>query len=336
MGAGLNLMQEWLKKQQTAKHMSGLRLPNHQVMDDGLFHCFMRLDVAIMHYYDRRQGEFHREQSLEGRETVQHMPRSFDNLEEAGVYLSVIMKRIMHFIKWIESEALQLCYVRQHRLGTTELENTFPNRHLKAIVGPRLAELESYSCELARWATAFQPIMDRSRTPVGQIEMLLVLFLRLHQKSLVIMLGGLKCHEECLYDQYLPEHIEIVALSDTLLRHPSLAQSAGKAVFVFDPNIILPLLIVAIKCRNWVIRRRAIKLLQANPRREGTWDSSLAAGIKLWHKTLEEKGLKDFVLEQNRVRMAGVKQDFEKRTAVLKASQQVDGKMIMHETTVNW
>jgi hypothetical protein len=79
-------------------------------------------------------------------------------------------------------------------------------------------------------------------------------------------------------------------------------------------------------------------LLLANPRREGTWDSSLAAGIGSWHIALEEEGLQtgDFVPEKNRVRMAGVTQDFEKRTARLSASQEVHGEMIIHETTIHW
>jgi hypothetical protein len=42
------------------------------------------------------------------------------------------------------------------------------------------------------------------------------------------------------------------------------------------------------------------------------------------------------VPEKNGVRMAGVKQDFEKRTACLSASQDVDGETVIHETTINW
>ena len=43
-----------------------------------------------------------------------------------------------------------------------------------------------------------------------------------------------------------------------------------------------------------------------------------------------------FVPEKNRVRIAGVTQNFEKRMAVLSASQEVDGKVIIHKTTINW
>jgi hypothetical protein len=253
-------------------------------------------------------------------------------LEEAGIYFSVVAKRIMHFFKAVAHR-----HHKQARLGTTDMETTLPHRHLNIVLGPRLIKLEGYSGELDRWAAAFQPIMDRSRTPERPMEMLPAAFPKLHPKLLFIILGGLKCHEECLFDQFFPEFSEIVTITEALLARPYLAHSAGKAVFVFDPNIILPLLVVAIKCRNWVIRRKAIELLLVNPRREGTWDSSLAAGIGLWHMTLEE-GLQTggFVPEKNRVRMAGVKQDFEKRTACLSASQDVNGETVIHETTINW
>jgi len=338
ISAGLSMMQDWLKKQHIAKHMSGLRSPNPHVMDDRLFHSFMRLDVAAMHFFDRRSGDFHQKQSLEGVETVKHMPQSFTDLEEAGIYFSVVMKRIMHFIKWIESKAVVHRHHKQARLGTTDMETTFPHRHRNVVLGLNLTELKGYSDELDRWAAAFQSVLDRSRTPERQMEMLPAAFLKLHQKLLFVLLGGMKCHKECLFDQFLPEFTEIVALAETLLAHPYLAHSAGKAVFVFDPNIVLPLLVVSIKCRNWIIRRKAIELLQANPRREGTWDSSLAAGIGQWHMTLEEKGLQtgEFVPEKKRVRMAGVKQDFEKRTACLSASQDVDGETVTHETIIHW
>lgn len=266
------------------------------------------------------------------------MPQSFTDLEEAGIYFSVVMKRIMHFIKWIESKAVVHRHHKLARLGTTDMETTFPHRHRNIVLGVNLTELKGYSDELDRWAAAFQPVLDRSRSPEGQMEMLPATFLKLHQKLLFVLLGGMKCHEECLFDQFLPEFTEIVALAETLPAHLYLAHSAGKAVFVFDPNIILPLLVVSIKCRNWIIRRKAIELLQANPRREGTWDSSLAAGIRQWHMTLEEKGLHtgEFVPEKKRVRMAGVKQDFERRTACLSASQDVDGETVIHETIIHW
>jgi hypothetical protein len=71
----------------------------------------------------------------------------------------------MHFFKWTESKAVAYRHHKQARLGTTDMETTFLQQYLNVVLGPRLIQLEGYSGELNRWAAAFQPIMDRSRTP---------------------------------------------------------------------------------------------------------------------------------------------------------------------------
>jgi hypothetical protein len=341
---GLSLMEDWLKKQHIPMQRIGLRSPNPNVISDRLYHSFMRLDVSAMYIFDQRPGEYHREQSLEGTETVQNMPESFSDLEEAGIYFSVVMRRVIHFSKWIESNSTLHRHQKKSSLAAAEMESTFPRQRLNSVLN-FIEDLEKHSAEIERWANAFQPILEHSRSPSGRYEFLPAAFLKLHEKLLFVLLGGLKCHTECLFDQFHAEYNEIVSIADTLMSHPDLAHSAGKAVFVFDPNIVLPLLVVAIKCRDWLVRRKAIELLQSNPRREGLWDSSLAAGMGGWFMGIEEKGLGfgEYVPERNRVRLASVKQDFEKRVAFVRCSQQAgdgegegEGEARIYETVVRW
>ncbi|KAL1895523.1 hypothetical protein Cpir12675_003212 [Ceratocystis pirilliformis] len=61
-----------------------------------------------------------------------------------------------------------------------------------------------------------------------------------------------------------------------------------KPSFSADLGIVPPLYVVATKCRNPVIRRRAIRLLQSSSRREGMWDSQLSARIGEYIAMLEE------------------------------------------------
>lgn len=310
---GLILMQNWVEKQNPPKHAVGLRSPDPNLISDRLFHAFMRLDVAAMHFFDRRPSEFHREQSLEGTETVHNMPEAFYDLEQAGMYFAVIMKRVLHFIKWVESNKTLHRHQKESFLSAADMESSFPRRRLNSVLNPT-EELKRYNRELERWSVAFQPILDHSRLPTGRYEYLPALFLMLHQNLLVVLLRGLTCHEECL------------------------SHSAGKVVYVFDPNIVLPLLLVALKCRDWVLRRKSIELLQSNPRRESVWDSSLAAGMGQWFMSVEEEGLQfgDYIPEQSRVRISNVKQDFQKRTAYVSCSQEVDGETRIHETVIHW
>lgn len=61
-----------------------------------------------------------------------------------------------------------------------------------------------------------------------------------------------------------------------------------KPSFSADLGIVPPLFVVATKCRDHVLRRQAIQLLKSSSRREGMWDSELAARIGVWIAGIEE------------------------------------------------
>ncbi|CAK7220688.1 hypothetical protein SCUCBS95973_004247 [Sporothrix curviconia] len=63
-----------------------------------------------------------------------------------------------------------------------------------------------------------------------------------------------------------------------------------KASFSADLGIVPPLYVVATKSRDRVLRRQAIELLRSSARREGMWDSELAARIGMWVVEIEEEG----------------------------------------------
>lgn len=61
-----------------------------------------------------------------------------------------------------------------------------------------------------------------------------------------------------------------------------------KPSFSADMGIVPPLFVVATKCREPWTRRQAIQLLRSSARREGMWDSELAANIGEWIMQVEE------------------------------------------------
>ncbi|KAL1869708.1 hypothetical protein VTK73DRAFT_3012 [Phialemonium thermophilum] len=62
-----------------------------------------------------------------------------------------------------------------------------------------------------------------------------------------------------------------------------------KPSFSADLGIVPPLFVVATKCRDPLLRRQAIQLLRSSSRREGMWDSELAARIGAWVASVEEQ-----------------------------------------------
>jgi hypothetical protein len=82
------------------------------------------------------------------------------------------------------------------------------------------------------------------------------------------------------------------------------------ASFTFDVGRVGPLYIVATRCRDCQLRRGAISLLLAKPRRECIWDNVVGARIATAIMLIEETGLQGgFVPWSYRVRVEGLSFD---------------------------
>lgn len=84
-----------------------------------------------------------------------------------------------------------------------------------------------------------------------------------------------------------------------LFGKPEYAARHIKPSFSADLGIVPPLFVVATKCRDPDIRRMAISLLKSSSRREGMWDSELAARIGIWIAGIEEQEDQPSVEEWN-------------------------------------
>jgi hypothetical protein len=90
----------------------------------------------------------------------------------------------------------------------------------------------------------------------------------------------------------MDEFERIVALAETLSKIPSSSPQTGiKPAYSFDMGVLPPLYYTAVRCRDPIIRRKALALLSASPRREGIWDSLILAAIVRWVIGEEESDL---------------------------------------------
>lgn len=94
------------------------------------------------------------------------------------------------------------------------------------------------------------------------------------------------------YNVFLHEFREIVELIESVDCY-RFSASDTRLEYRFDGGFLPPLFLVATKCRDRVVRRRAIKLLKARPMREGVFDSVCVGHMSEWIVTLEE-GLEAF------------------------------------------
>jgi hypothetical protein len=104
--------------------------------------------------------------------------------------------------------------------------------------------------------------------------------------------------EESAADADIPLYEQAVRLAESLqisdhnqIKSTTTKSTLPASTFLFDMEIVSPLYLVAIKCRDPSIRRRAIAVLRHTVRREGLWDSVKAAAIAERVMQIEEKGL---------------------------------------------
>lgn len=99
--------------------------------------------------------------------------------------------------------------------------------------------------------------------------------------------------DETAWDRFTPDHEHIVELASLIVKSNAsehISQKQGPE-FCLDVNIVPPLYGVAHRCRDPVVRRKAISVLYAAPRQEGVWDSVLTARVAEKVMDIEEEGL---------------------------------------------
>ena len=273
-------------------------------IEDELVRVFDRLDVQLMSHTDQFLLDEHKELKNYGEEVIENMPAEFATISDARRYFNMIVRRVAHFgcMFWKldqDSQSSQKPSLSHFDLGARRASEDM------------LAEYGKYMKESERWMAAFLPLFQRTKVLASSAakESLAPLTLRMHFLAMHVTLMHLLDTEEVVYDNNIDDFVEMVALGKSLLQD-------SDWIFTFDLQSVLPLDIVAKKCRDPLLRREAIRLLVSRPRREGIWDSLLAAKICTWIVQIEEEGLVDgFVPEQWRARQIGVKLNLENQKA---------------------
>ncbi|KAH9984773.1 hypothetical protein F4779DRAFT_632528 [Xylariaceae sp. FL0662B] len=171
--------------------------------------------------------------------------------------------------------------------------------------------------KLEAWARAFEPIlMSRMAPAKSSQEKIGIAVLKMNQIMGRILFYMTFSDSELQFDAFMPYFEDIVDLAMEVVgdeerraaakrcpnpdycRHQPVHEDIFggqytarhiKPSFSADLGIVPPLFVVATKCRDPLIRRRAIQLLRTSSRREGMWDSELTARIGMWITAIEEE-----------------------------------------------
>jgi hypothetical protein len=190
-----------------------------------------------------------------------------------------------------------------------------------------------------QWLKAFEPLYDAFKVGYSICEGRLV---RTIKAQIMI------CHliistfflDQLVYDKYNHVFSEIVdLLGQSLEMRPPLGRTRPTN-YSLAGRVVSTLWITGIRCRDKVIRRKAIELLLKNPRREGVWDGLFSAKIMTFVMDLEEQYLEgDHVPGWARISAIRWDADLEKRAATLICEQRVSSlseAVVTRTRTITW
>ncbi|KAL2075090.1 hypothetical protein VTL71DRAFT_32 [Oculimacula yallundae] len=300
--------------------------------------------------------------------TDSSIPPIFFSSQEARTALDSLCERIMRFQELLSS---------YHR-GPN---NILPKSVMSLGMG--------FGMQLKQWDAAFSPLLESRRNRgVSNTERAGINVLKMMQVMTGILYQMGFSTSEMEFDKYTPLFRQIVELAKEVVvdeeltlaqlrcgstptcRHrqtptynfPGLTShqpgayrdeenySHIKPSFALDLGIVPPLFVVATKCRDRKLRREAIRLLMASPRREGMWDSMLSGAVGTWIMNIEERGLTfwddrgagegEVVPDERRVMVKEILFDMQKRTATLRCgtrgAREGDGDLRAMETHISW
>jgi hypothetical protein len=143
----------------------------------------------------------------------------------------------------------------------------------------------------SQWSAAFSAYLKTHRASMDENEKKGVAMLEIQQEIgfLSLQLGRTYFDDQTLWDHFIPLFNQIVSLAAEILDFGS--KSRRYPTFSLDMGIVGPLYEVASRCRDPVIRRKAISLMKSRCMQEGIWNSILTAKVAERLVEIEEDGL---------------------------------------------
>ncbi|CZR59225.1 uncharacterized protein PAC_09117 [Phialocephala subalpina] len=294
-------------------------------VEEELYNAFARLDIQAMSFIDPRPPARHLILKDVGREQVIAMPEQFSNWKEARMYLSLVGGRMLHFIASILPDN------RSKGCLTFDVSIPLPSEFED--------ERSMHVQELDRWTNSFRHLKDSITTETDE-DFLAAAGLELQCITCNFSSAVIRSEGQQYADtkSLMPHFEKMVSLSEAMLTHPRVL--AEKTMYAFEMQVICPLYAVAWRCPQRTLRRKAIKLLLDYPRKEALWDSVVVGKLAEWIMGLEEEGLKDEYVPEER-RCTGVdivNFNMLARMAQVRClvSEKESGAWIRKETVITW
>ena len=324
---GHQMLMNWLEQYpESPERADGIVSPDPCIVEDVLLHSFRRLDRQLVAFVDLRGREVHLALQDKYTGTINRMPSTFSDIDEARWYLELIQTRSAHFQysnsgvycqqqedkvqavnKWCESQSVA---VSNMFLSLAPCFDQRPSENPNI-----LTQYNSRIGELLDWGLAFEPLYkDLHRSNFFQQEPqqpsktrldLNAQYLLIQWHTSKIYLSSTLCNATAI-DEHLPTFQAIIDMIRPFLDHFH-TQVGTHSHFSFEHGIIPCLHMVGKHCRDRRLRREAIALLRSLACCEGIWDSLILADLLERLMELEEEGVEtDYIPEHARIRILDI------------------------------
>jgi hypothetical protein len=280
------------------------------VMEKALRPLFMNLDLQASTYLNTRPVNY----DLVGvgieTLTAPSIPTAFINITEAQESLNNNLHWMLHY----EHQAWATLNAAKQTEGAD----------IEGITDVILTAQAEHRVQLERWLQTLNAFLSDYSVKLGSRELRGAVVLKIHHITCRVLLEATTYDHETGFDDLTDEFARVVALSETLSKIPSAMPEAGlRPSYSFDMGILPSLYYTAVRCRDPIIRRKALALLSASPRREGIWDSLVLAAIVRWVIGEEESDLDEVTCAEDvprsvRIYMVERSLQFEKRRCLIK------------------
>jgi hypothetical protein len=344
---GLEILQEWMNQHKFCREDASIKSPSTTDVEDEIVEAFRSLDIQVSTISDNRTVEVHEKFIENDSPIVKAIPNEFASLDEAKGYWNVIMRRTYHFLAttWRRTEPGAL--VREFETKNpgavlVTVGDTIHTTSFKVDQTVRTSQLR-FSVEIACWLQTFMPLFSRMRRSSGFTLRDYVVATMLQIQALVtkITLAGVNFTQEICYDQFHANFKDIIRYAGDVAKvrqsNPNLDFWAGS--FQLDLGLVEPLFTLLLRCRDPVLRRKALAILEAW-HLECWWDPLLIIAIGRFIMEVEEEGMVEgFIPEESRAILTAKSHCPPQRAMVLQCVQRTGrpgGGLKWTERFVSW
>ncbi|KAE8385614.1 hypothetical protein BDV23DRAFT_15385 [Aspergillus alliaceus] len=178
---------------------------------------------------------------------------SFSNVEEARHHLDRLMNKALQFIR-------------------ISVRSSTPGDPIWQQQKQRQQDIKG---ELDAWSMALDKMIARKGN-AKTLDKRGPLALRIHHRVSAIWLQACFARDQMMFDNFSADFEAIVSLSEEVVRlGPDGEKQSHANRFTLESGITAPLWFTALKCRDPILRRKAIQTLSDFHIREGMWDMGL-------------------------------------------------------------